>query len=128
VEDDVRSLLFGSLLAVLVAAAAVAQSNPQNPAPGATSNTSGSTSGTGTSNRDANAAINTGQTEQTTPATGANSFTRAEARRRIARHGYTNVTLDRKDAKGVWRGTAEQNGQPVHVWLDYKGDVGQQQQ
>jgi len=31
-----------------------------------------------------------------------------------------------KDRNGVWRGTALRDGHRVHVWLDYKGNVGLQ--
>jgi hypothetical protein len=132
-EDDVRSILFGSLTAVLITGAAMAQSNPQNTVtpgatmPGSANQTITGNSTTGTNNKDANGAVNTSSAEQAAPATGANSFTRAEARRRIAKHGFTDVTLNNtKDDHGVWRGTAKKDGQQVSVWLDYKGDVGQQ--
>ena len=49
-----------------------------------------------------------------------------EARRRIARHGFTQVADLRKDENGVWRGTAMMQGSKSNVWLDYKGNVGQQ--
>jgi len=32
----------------------------------------------------------------------------------------------RKDGTAAWRGTAIKDGQQVQVWLDYKGNVGQQ--
>jgi len=31
-----------------------------------------------------------------------------------------------KDDGGVWRGSATRDGQPAQVWLDYKGNSGQQ--
>lgn len=62
------------------------------------------------------------------PAHGANSFTRGEARRRLQSRGYSHVAGLRKDHDGVWRGTAQKDGAPVNVWLDYKGNVGQQTQ
>lgn len=60
------------------------------------------------------------------PAKGANSFTMREARGRLQKHGYSHVAGLKKDHDGVWRGTAQKDGQPVNVWLDYKGNVGQQ--
>ncbi len=60
------------------------------------------------------------------PAKGANSFTKRQAAGRIAKKGYTHVTGLTKDADGVWRGTGMKGGQSVQVWLDYKGNVGQQ--
>ena len=60
------------------------------------------------------------------PARGANSFTEGEARRRIESNGYRNVSALTKDDDGVWRGTAQKGSQEARVWLDFKGNVGQQ--
>ncbi len=57
------------------------------------------------------------------PANGANSFTEGQARKRIAKAGYTQVGKLTKDKDGVWMGQAMQNGQSVSVGLDYKGNV-----
>jgi len=57
------------------------------------------------------------------PVKGANSFTMSEARSHITGQGYTHVTMLKKDNAGVWRGTAMKNGQPVHVSIDYQGNV-----
>jgi periplasmic protein CpxP/Spy len=54
---------------------------------------------------------------------GANSFTEGEARARLARAGYADVGDLRKDADGIWRGTARRGGQTVRVGLDFKGNV-----
>ncbi len=59
-----------------------------------------------------------------TPAKGANSFTMGEARSRIEKNGFTNVSDLAKDGDGVWRGKAQKSGSPTSVWLDYKGNVG----
>lgn len=59
------------------------------------------------------------------PASGANSFTAGEARRRIGAQGFQDVATLHKDKAGVWRGSASKDGKPVQVWLDYKGNVGQ---
>jgi len=59
------------------------------------------------------------------PVPGANSFTPEEARRRIERHGFNQISELHKDSDGVWRGHAMKAGQRVGIWLDYKGNVGQ---
>jgi hypothetical protein len=59
-------------------------------------------------------------------AKGHNSFTKAEARRRIHSAGYTDVKVESLDADGLWQATAMQKGQSVHVALDYKGNVASQ--
>ena len=56
-------------------------------------------------------------------ADGANSFTEGQARKRIAKAGYTQVGKLTKDKDGVWMGQAMQNGKPAMVGLDYKGNV-----
>lgn len=71
-----------------------------------------------------NQAIASTSADATTPARGANSFTSGEARRRIAAHGFTGLQGLAKTGDGIWRATAIKNGQPVKVWLDYKGSVG----
>lgn len=73
-----------------------------------------------------NQAVATTAADAATPAHGANSFTMGEARRRITAKGYTDVANLKKDSGGVWRGTAQKSGSPAHVWLDYKGNIGQQ--
>ena len=75
---------------------------------------------------DANQAVVTTGANADQPAKGANSFTKHQAAGRIAKKGYTHVTGLTKDGDGVWRGTAMKSGQSVQVWLDYKGNVGQQ--
>jgi hypothetical protein len=57
------------------------------------------------------------------PAAGANSFTRAQARSRIEKAGYSNISGLVKDKNGIWRGTATKGGQNVSVALDYQGNV-----
>ena len=58
---------------------------------------------------------------------GSNSFTEAQAKDRIAKRGYSNVSDLQKDNDGVWRGQAQHGGSEVKVWLDYKGNVGEVQ-
>lgn len=80
---------------------------------------------------DADQGVNSGpdataHADRTRPLHGANSFTRGEARARIAGGGFQDVRGLRMDRNGVWRGRAMRNGQRVGVWLDYMGNVGQQ--
>jgi hypothetical protein len=59
-------------------------------------------------------------------AKGHNSFTGAQAKSRIEKAGYTDVSMLDLDADGLWQATANHDGQNVHVALDYKGDVAAQ--
>ena len=77
-------------------------------------------------NKANNAAINTNKGESRTaaaPVAGRNSFTEGEARNRIEKFGYVNVSGLSKDANGVWRGTATKNGATADVALDYQGNI-----
>jgi len=72
----------------------------------------------------ANDAMNSNDVETAkTPARGANSFTEAQARSRIATAGYTHISALAKDKDGLWQGTASLHGHKKHVALDYKGNV-----
>ena len=62
-----------------------------------------------------------------TPVAGANSFTMGEAKSRIEKSGFSNVSNLSKDHDGVWRGQAQKDGSAAPVWVDYKGNVGQGQ-
>jgi hypothetical protein len=64
-----------------------------------------------------------GDTSSAPLAKGHNSFTKGQAKSRIEKAGYTGVSMLDLDADGLWQATATQNGQSVHVALDYKGDV-----
>lgn len=57
------------------------------------------------------------------PLKGANSFTEGQARDRAVSYGYTNVAQLMKDSDGIWRGTAQLDGKPIQVAIDYKGNV-----
>ena len=118
---------------ILVAGAAAAQTRGADPttsimAPGAqvTPAPTEGNAGVNAAGGDSNQAIATTTANAMQPAHGANSFSQGEAQGRIANHGFQNVSSLRKDADGVWRGTATKDGQQVQVWLDYKGNVGQQ--
>lgn len=58
-----------------------------------------------------------------TPARGHSSFTADQAKGRIEKAGYTNVTGLTKNDAGAWQGTATKNGKNVNVTLDYKGNI-----
>ena len=58
------------------------------------------------------------------PVKGRNSFTMGEARRRIEKGGFSQVTGLKKDADGIWRGKAMRSGASVDVYCDYQGNVG----
>jgi hypothetical protein len=57
------------------------------------------------------------------PVAGANSFTEAQARKRISDAGFTGVTGLIQDSKGVWRGKAMKSGASTEVALDFQGNV-----
>ncbi len=58
----------------------------------------------------------------TAPARGHNRFTEGQAKKRLAKQGYTVTSLT-KDASGAWMGMAMKDGKSVNVMLDYKGNV-----
>ena len=57
------------------------------------------------------------------PVAGANSFTMDQAKSAIEARGYTKVSGLKKDANGVWRGTATKDGTAAPVSVDYQGNV-----
>lgn len=57
------------------------------------------------------------------PVAGKNSFTEAQAKDRLEKHGYTSVSALKKDDQSVWRGTATKDGKPVGVAVDYQGNI-----
>lgn len=56
-------------------------------------------------------------------AKGSNSFTESQAKARIEKAGYTDVSKLVKNPNGVWQGSATKDGKSVLVGLDYKGNV-----
>jgi hypothetical protein len=60
------------------------------------------------------------------PFAGANSFTEAQARDRIASAGYSDVKDLKKDDNGIWRGIAKKGDTQVNVALDFRGNVVQE--
>lgn len=71
-----------------------------------------------------NPAVATSSANDTMPAKGSNSFTMGEAKARLERNGFSNVSNLTKDSNGVWRGQAQKGGSATTVWLDYKGNTG----
>jgi len=57
------------------------------------------------------------------PLKGSNSFTEGQAKDRALSHGLTDVGALKKDDDGIWRGAAQQDGKPVEVAVDFKGNV-----
>jgi hypothetical protein len=73
-----------------------------------------------------NSAINSSDSsnrQATAPVAGRNSFTEDEAKSRIEKMGFSNVSNLKKDDNGVWRGRATKDGKTVDVSLDYQGNV-----
>jgi putative membrane protein len=54
---------------------------------------------------------------------GANSFTEGQAKDRIEKAGFSQVSNLKKDDQGIWRGTAMRGGAQTNVALDYRGNV-----
>jgi hypothetical protein len=59
-------------------------------------------------------------------AKGHNSFTKGQAKSRIEKAGYSDVSDLDLDSDGLWQATAMRDGQSIHVALDYKGTVSAQ--
>jgi periplasmic protein CpxP/Spy len=127
-----RAIPIAVITSVLAIGAAVAQTG--TPAPNAQAGAP-ATAATGTATTPLPPASTTpvpaprAQTSTATataPLKGANSFTEGEARNRLESNGYGQVSGLAKDADGIWRGTGEHDGQRVNVWLDFKGNIGQQ--
>ncbi len=104
-------------------------------APSGTAVPGGSAGASGaTMDRDKNASAASGNNNQAvattnanapTPAKGSNSFTMGEAKSRLEKNGFSNVSDLTKDDIGVWRGNAQKGGSSTMVWLDYKGNTGE---
>src|SRR5690349_25045235 len=103
-----NSLIVAAVLA-FAATGAVAQS--QNP-PANNAPQNSAINNSDSSNRQVNS-----------PVAGHNSFTEGEAKSRIEKMGFANVSDLKKDDDGVWRGRAVKGGQTVDVSVDYQGNV-----
>ena len=118
----------------MVSAVALAQPAPGRPTPSQPAPTTAtapapvapSSQDTAAASGNSNQTVATTNANAPTPARGANSFTEGEARSKIESNGYSNVSGLTKDDNGVWRGNAQKGSQQAQVWLDYKGNVGQQ--
>ena len=114
VMRNIFTVLFGKtlipgLMLLLLASSAMAQT--QNP-PAQDSPQNSAINSQDSSNRQVNA-----------PVAGANSFTEGQARSRIEKMGFADVTDLKKDDNGVWRGRAMKGGQMVDVSVDFQGNV-----
>ena len=76
-----------------------------------------------TANGDTPAVATPDATNPTAPVAGANSFTEAQAKDRLTKAGYSDVTGLKLDDKGVWRATASKDGKSVQLALDYQGNI-----
>jgi hypothetical protein len=103
-----KSIVVGVFLA-FVASGALAQTGSQTPPPA--------------EKGPQNSAINSSDKQVNAPVQGRNSFTEGEAKSRIEKAGFANISNLKKDDTGVWRGTAMKDGKSVDVSLDYQGNV-----
>ncbi len=67
--------------------------------------------------------FNAAKTDAGAPLKGANSFTEAQAKDRVVGAGMTGVSELKKDADGIWRGTASDGKATKNVAVDFKGNV-----
>src|SRR5690348_11128261 len=104
-----RNLLLGGAVLALIASGAMAQ-NANPPATQGPQNSAINSSDS--SNRRVDA-----------PVKGRNSFTEGEAKSRIEKMGFSDVSDLKKDDDGVWRGRAMKDGRTVDVSVDYQGNV-----
>ncbi len=124
--------IFAACLLATAASAQTATTSPSQPPPAVTTAPDAalpvapSSTGPAAAAGDRNQAVATTGANAAQPAKGANSFTDGEARRRIESSGYADVADLKKDDDGIWRGSAAKDGAKVGVWLDYKGNIGQQ--
>jgi len=106
-EELVKKFLSAAVLTLGLTGAAVAQTPP------ATNSTTPPAVATGNGDSNTTAA----------PVAGKNSFTEAQARKRLQKHGYHAVSSLTLDDSQVWRGTATKHGKSVEVAVDYQGNV-----
>ena len=57
------------------------------------------------------------------PVPGKNSFTLAQARRRLEANGYSQISGLSKDKDSIWRAQAMKDGRQTSVALDYQGNI-----
>ena len=119
-----------ALVAVTLTASTAALAQNAAPAsPGAntmTGSSNGAVNGNGNTGSDVNASGTVNVVAISALEKGANSFTEAQAKARVASAGFTDVTDLKKDGDGIWRGTAMRAGKQQQVGFDYKGNIGAQ--
>ncbi len=54
---------------------------------------------------------------------GANSFTEAQVRARLAAMGFSEIADLHLDGQGIWRGRAGHAGHTLAVGMDFRGEV-----
>jgi hypothetical protein len=113
------TLLFGTL----GVGGALAQATTSPSATAAPGVTTGAATTTPPSTMPPAVTTNGANTTTAAPVAGANSFTMAQAQKRIEDQGYTQVSALAKDDKSIWRGHAMKNGKAVDVALDYRGNI-----
>lgn len=57
------------------------------------------------------------------PVAGKNSFTEAQAKERIEKAGYTDVSGLKLDDQGIWRAMGSKDGKHGNVALDFQGNI-----
>jgi hypothetical protein len=130
-----RHILLASLALSLTAPLAIAQTVPNTTTSGTmtpgtttTGTTTTGTTTTGTTTPGTTASSKAADMMANKPAAGggyvgANSFTESQARGRLEKDGFTNVSSLSKDKDGVWRGRASKGAQEKDVGVDYKGNI-----
>ncbi|MCJ2049836.1 hypothetical protein [Methylobacterium sp. J-070] len=119
------------LLPLLAAAPALAQTTVtgQPATGGASSATSGGQNAVTRPNTDHahdGGSAGTGTVANAKLEKGANSFTEGEARRRLEKAGFHEVTDLKKEGDGIWHASAMMDGKPTSVGLDFKGNIAAQ--
>ena len=104
-----------SLIVPALALFAMAGMSPVFAESSATQNTSSNPPAVSTSNAESKTTA--------APVAGKNSFTEAEAKKRLESFGYSDVSALHQDDQSIWRGTATKNGKSMPVALDYQGNV-----
>ena len=62
-------------------------------------------------------------TDPNAPLPGANSFTENQAKERMEKAGFSQVSQLKKDDQGIWRAAAKQGNKQTTVALDFRGNV-----
>ena len=125
------TLMSATVMALLVAAPVLAQTTitGQPVTGGASSATSGGQNAVTRPNTDRTTAGNTARPTDSANVkleSGASSFTKGQALRRLERAGFKEVKDLKKDGQGIWRGSAMREGKSVTVGLDFKGNAAAQ--